>query len=336
MICAGLALLATCVGGVRADEILFNNGDRLTGKILSAEGGKLKIKTDVAGEVTVDIKGVKTFTADEPVTLHLKDGNVLKDKVAPATTQNAVQTAGSGAVAAQDVELTLVEKINPPPVRWTGSLVAGAIISSGNTESQAYNVSFDAVRRADDDRITVGAGYFFGQQTDPDTGLESTTTDNWFVQGKYDYFFSKRWYGYANARVERDRIAALDLRFTPGVGIGYQWVERADFNFNTEAGLTWVYEDYETGESDSHFAARFAYHVDKRLNDKVRLFHNLEFLPSVEDVEDFNVNTDAGVRATLTDNMFGEAKLEWKYDSTPAPGAEKNDLRWVLGVGWTF
>jgi hypothetical protein len=34
--------------------------------------------------------------------------------------------------------------------------------------------------------------------------------------------------------------------------------------------------------------------------------------------------------------MFGEAKVEWKYDSTPAPGAEKNDLRWVLGVGWTF
>ena len=321
---------------LHADEILFNNGDRLTGTILSAEGGKLKIKTAVAGEVTVDMKDVKTFMTDEPITLRLKDGNVLKDKVTAATTQNAVQTAGSGAVAAQNVDLTLVEKVNPPPVKWTGSLVAGALISSGNTESQAYNLSFDATRRAEDDRLTFGAGYFFGQQTDPDTGIESTTTDNWFVQGKYDYFFTKKWYGYANARVERDRIAALDLRFTPGVGVGYQWVESADFNFNTEAGISWVYEDYETGDSDSHFAGRLAYHLDKKLNDKVKLFHNLEYLPSLERLDDFNVNSDVGLRATLTENMFGEAKVEWKYDATPAPGAEKNDLRWILGVGWTF
>jgi len=336
-ICAALAL-ATCVAvtAARADEILFNNGDRLTGEIVTAADGKLKIKTAVAGEVTVDLKDVKTFTTDEPITLELKDGNVIKDKVTAATTQNTVQTAGTGAVAAQDVDLTLVEKVNPPPTRWTGSFVAGAIISTGNTESQNYNLSLDATRRAEDDRLTFGAGYFFGQQTDPDTGIESTTTDNWFVQGKYDYFFTKKFYGYANARVERDRIAALDLRFTPGVGVGYQWVERDDFNFNTEAGITWVYEDYETGDSESHFAARFAYHVDKKINDKVKLFHNLEYLPSLEDIEDFNVTADAGLRATLTANMFGEAKVEWRYDATPAPGAEKNDLRWVLGVGWTF
>ena len=335
VICAGVAL-ALCAAGLRADEILFNNGDRLTGTIVSAEDGKLKIKTKVAGEVTVDLKDVKTFSTDEPITLRLKDGNVLKDKVTAATTQNTVQTAGSGAVAAQDVDLTLVEKLNPPPVKWSGSLVAGAIISSGNTESENYNVSFDAVRRADVDRLSFAAGYFFGRQTDPDTGIESTTTDNWFAQGKYDYFFTKKFYGYANARVERDRIAALDLRVTPGVGVGYQWVESADFNFNTECGVSWVYEDYETGGSDSHFAARFAYHVDKKINEKVKVFHNLEYLPSLEDIEDFNVNADAGLRATLVDNMFGEAKVEWKYDATPAPGAEKNDLRWVLGVGWTF
>jgi putative salt-induced outer membrane protein YdiY len=335
---AGVVIVAalTLCARANADEILFNNGDRLTGTILSADDGKLKIKTAVAGEVTVELKDVKTFTTDQPITLHLKDGNVIKDKVSAATTQNVVQTVGTGAVTPQDVDLTLVEKLNPPPVKWTGSLVAGAIISSGNTESENYNLSFDAVRRAEVDRLSFAAGYYFGRQTDPDTGVESTTTDNWFVQGKYDYFFTEKFYGYANARVERDRIAALDLRFTPGVGVGYQWVESADFNFNTEAGITWVYEDYETGDSDSHFAARLAYHVDKKINEKVKLFHNLEYLPSLEDIDDFNVNADAGLRATLTDNMFGEAKVEWRYDATPAPGAEKNDLRWVLGVGWTF
>ena len=40
------------------------------------------------------------------------------------------------------------------------------------------------------------------------------------------------------ARSARDRIAHLDLRVTPGVGAGYQWIERPDFNFSTEAGLS--------------------------------------------------------------------------------------------------
>jgi putative salt-induced outer membrane protein YdiY len=324
------------VGVVRGDEILFNNGDRLTGKILSAEAGKLKIKTTFAGEVTVEMKDVKTFTTDEPITLKLKDGNVIQDKVTAATTQNSVETVGSGAVAAQDVDLTLVEKINPPPVKWTGSLVAGAMISRGNTESEAYNFSFDATRRADKDRLIFGAGYYFGRQRDPDTGVESTTTDNWFLQGEYDYFFTKKWYGYVNARAERDHIADLELRFTPGVGVGYQWVESDAFNFRTEAGVSWVYEDYTTGDNDNHVAARLAYHVDKKINDQVKLFHNLEYLPSLERADDFNINTDAGLRATLIGKLFGEAKVEWEYDATPAPGADKSDLRFVLGVGWNF
>jgi len=29
-------------------------------------------------------------------------------------------------------------------------------------------------------------------------------------------------------------------------------------------------------------------------------------------------------------------KFEWRYDATPAPDAHKNDLRYTLGVGWTF
>jgi hypothetical protein len=65
--------------------------------------------------------------------------------------------------------------------------------------------------------------------------------------------------------------------------------------------------------------------------------HNVEYLPSVTDpAGDFNLNADAGLRAMLTKSMFAEMKIEWKHDSTPAPDAEKNDLRYTLGLGWNF
>jgi len=334
LILAFVALAAACTVA-RADEVVFNNGDKLTGKIVSADGAKLIIETTVAGKVTVDLSNVKTFSTDGPVELRLKDGSTLKDSIGPGEADGAVATKGSGNVAAQPLPIANIAKINPQE-NWTGSIVAGALITRGNSNTDNVNVSIDAVRRREDDRMTASAAYLYGKQEDPSTGDDSTTVDNWFLLGKYDYFLSEKTYLYALGRVERDRIANLDLRVSPSVGVGYQWIERPDFNFSTEAGVGWVYEDYETGDSEDHFAGRLAYHVDKKLNDKVSVFHNLEYLPSLEDIEDFNLNTDLGIKASMTERMFTQFKVEWKYDAEPAPGAEKNDLRYILGVGWDF
>lgn len=319
----------------RADEVIFKNGDKLTGKIKNVDGGKMSISTAMAGDITLDMANVQTFKTDAPVEMHLADGTVLKQQVNASPEAGKIATAG-GAVAAQTVPVASVQKINPPPVKWTGAVVAGATLTRGNTNTDNVNVAIDAVRRAEIDRITLGAGYLYGRQEDPDTGEKDTSADNWFVAGKYDYFLNKRLYLFAAERLERDRIADLDLRSTTSGGLGYQWWESAKTNFNTEAGVAWVYEDYRNGGSDDHFALRLAYHYDRKLNDKVLLFHNLEYLPSFEDFSDYNLNTDIGLRADLTEKLFAEFKFELRYDSTPAPDNEKEDLRYLLGVGWKF
>jgi len=329
MVCFCLTSLAL------SDEIQFINGDRLTGKIKSAADGKMVISTDVAGDVTVDMAKVKTFTTTEPIEIHVGEKNVIKTTVA-AGPQGSVQAAGGGGMAGGAVAIKDIKTINPPPVKWTGAVAANGLMTRGNSNTENLGITVDATRRAEIDRITFSAAYLYGRQKDPDTNVRSTTTDNWFLFGKYDYFFSKKFYGFLSARVERDRIAELKLRFTPAGGVGYQWIEKPDMNFLTEAGLAWVYEDFENADSADHFALRLAYHFDRKFNDKVNFFHNLEYLPSIEDISDFNFNTDAGVRVTMTKNMFTEFKVEWKHDNEPAPGAAENDLRYLLGVGWAF
>jgi putative salt-induced outer membrane protein YdiY len=313
-----------------ADEIRFKNGDRLTGKITEASGGKLKIATGVAGDVTVDMKNVETFTTDEPIEIRLEDGTILRRRVEASQTPGAV-TAGE-----IDVDLSRVKLINPKRDRWTGAIVAGGLLARGNSDIDNFNIAIEASRRGEDDRISANAGYIYSRQSDPDTGDKTTSADAWFAAGKYDYFFSEKFYGFASLRAEHDTIAELDLRLTPSLGVGYQWVERANLNFATEAGVAWVYEEYAEGDSDDHVAARLAYHFDTKFNERLALVHNLEYLPSLEDGSDFNVNADAGVRATLTKTMFTELRVEYRYDATPAPDADKNDVRYLLGVGWTF
>ena len=61
-----------------------------------------------------------------------------------------------------------------------------------------------------------------------------------------------------------------------------------------------------------------------------------DLIPSVEDLDDFNINADAGLRADVAKGMFTELKIEWRYDAEPAPTSGKNDLRYLIGVGWIF
>lgn len=332
------ALIGLCGAAVAsADEILFNNGDRLTGKIASVEGGKMKITTKVAGDVIVDVKDVKTFTTEGPVEIRTVDSPREKI-VSPATGDQpgSVRVTPAGPAAPQVVPLDKIKYVNYSE-DWTGSVVAGALFARGNTFADEVNIGFDVTRRTLDDRITFGGAYHFGRQKDPDTGDKRTTTDNWFLQGKYDYFFTERFYGFASLRYDHDRIAELDYRLLPAAGVGYQWIDRPDIKFDTEAGLAYICESFEDDTSNSAISAKLAYHYKHAWwEDKVQFFHNLEYYPSLERLDDYLILTDVGLRTAITTNMFAEYRFELRYDSTPAAGLHNTDLRHIVGVGWKF
>ncbi len=334
---AWVAVAVGClsVGMVSGDEVLFKSGDRLTGTVQAVAGGKMTFNSAVAGPMTLNMADIKTFSTDMPVEIALADGAVLQQKVgACADGQVAVLT---GAEQPRTVALADIAKINPEKVKWTGVVSAGATFVRGNTKSDTVALGAEAARRSENDRVTLGAGYYSAKQRDNTTRDSSTIEDNWFLKGQYDYFFTAKFYGYGNLKYEKDRIANLDMRVTPGAGVGYQWIERADLNFSTEAGLAYICEKYtDPDDTREYMAGRLAYHLDKSFNDHVKAFHNLEYLPSLERMDTCLVNTDVGLRAAMTARLSLEAKSQMAYNSQPSEGRDKKDLRYILGVGWNF
>ena len=325
-------LVAAMSSSLIAGEILFNNGDKLTGKVTSLGGGKLKVSSTVAGDIIVDLKDVKTFSTDDEMTIRMKDNSVIHEKVAvaPATTQ-AVDIKG------KSVSFEEIKRMGGAST-WTGSVVVNGSLARGNSHSEDIGAAATAVLRRDDeyhdDRFTLAGAYNFGKNTT--NGVQTTSAENWFALTKYDKFITDKFYGYGMLKYDHDRLADLEFRLTPGVGVGYQWVESSTFNFQTEAGVSYVYEEYSNDGNDDRVALRLAYHVDKAINDKVSVFHNLEWLPAFNDPSDYNLNADAGIRAKMTNKLFSEFKVVYQRDSTPAPGAEKNDIRFQLGLGYSF
>ncbi len=331
-----VAIGCLTITAASGDEVLFKSGDRLTGTVKTVEGGKMTFDSKVAGSLSLNMADIKTFSTDEPIEIALTDGTVVQQKVTAAN-EGQIAIQPGGAAQPQTLDLANVVKVNPEKPRWKGVVTAGATLVRGNTESATATIGAEAARRTDNDRITLGAGYFFAKQRDNTTRDDSTIADNWFAKGQYDRFLTEKFYAYGNIRYEKDRIANLDMRLSPGIGFGYQWVERADLNFSTEGGASWIFEKYtEPSETRTYMAGRLAYHLDKSFNTFVKGFHNLEYIPSFEHVDTFLLNTDVGLRAALTARLALEAKAQMAYNSQPSEGRDKKDVRYILGVGWTF
>jgi hypothetical protein len=326
------SILLSCCAALHADEVVLANGDKLNGKVGTIAGGKMKFASPVLGDIVIDMAQVKSFTTDQPATIQIKRDGVVEGKIISGDASK-IEVEGKGEIA-QDT----IKQINPPEQKWTGSVLANGDLSRGNTNAMNLGVAATAVLRREDqindDRFSLAAAYNFG-----DTGLGDntvTSAENWNALIKYDKFFNPKLYGYVLSTAEQDHLADLTYRIAPGLGVGYQWIESPQVNFNTEAGVSYVFENHDPGDTNNYISLRLAYHFDKKLRDNVTFFNNVQYLPAFKDFADYNLYADAGVRTNLTKALFAEFKVQYQRDSTPAPDKKPDDLKFILGAGFTF
>jgi putative salt-induced outer membrane protein YdiY len=324
---------------INADELVFTNGDRVTGKIEHALDGKLVFTSEMAGKMTIGISKIQTFSTDEAITVHLKDGNVLVQKIV-SSTPGKFAVEGTETVKAQDFDVAAISSINPPPKpkpKWTGNVSAAVTSTHGNTKTQAISASVNLSKRTEKDRTKLSADYARGEQEDPDTGESSKTEDWWRTKAKYDYFFSKKFFGYLDGRYETDKIAELDRRVIVGGGAGYQWIESENMNFSTEGGLASLYEKYKNAtDSTTELSAQFGYNFDKKLVKNLKFIHDLTYYPSLDKFSDYYLTSTGEIRANFTETMFVNFKVILNYDTSPAEGKGSTDTKYMLGLGYNF
>ena len=337
-----LCLSVLCLGlssTLCADQVYLKNGDRLTGKIVSLTGGKMVVNTELAGSITLDTANINTFSSDVPIEIHLKDGTVLRQPVVAAEPNEFAIKAGEP-LQAQAFHLAEVASINPPPApkpKWTGSVSGALSMTTGNTETKSIAGSVSLARRSEKDRTTADADIAQSNQTDQVTG-EGRTTENWWrIRGEYDYFFTKKFFGFANGRYEKDDIARLERRVVVGGGAGYQWIETPETTFSTNLGLASVFEKYKRqGDTNNALSLQAGYNFSQQLGKTTKFLHDLTWYPSLEEFSDFFLTSTAEVRTNLTKTMFANFKVIFNYDETPAQDRDKMDVKYMLGVGLNF
>ncbi len=166
---------------VLGGDILLKNGDRLTGRLVKIEEGKLTLATDYAGDIQVEWSQVSCFSTDQEHEFGLSDSATVRGK-ARCIGEGLIEIRQADADSGRRLVLSDLTAVNPPPkVRYKGNLTAGGSASSGNTDSRALYGAGRLEVRAEEQRATVSAK---GNYTESE---DTVTASNASGSAKYDY-----------------------------------------------------------------------------------------------------------------------------------------------------
>jgi putative salt-induced outer membrane protein YdiY len=254
----------------------------------------------------------------------------------PAADEAASALAPLSALTA--AALLQEEEEEAPDGTWHGNVNIGLSKSEGNANVESYNLDARAVREFEEHRYTLDALWFFQRDKDgPGNGILQRRA---LGSAKYDQFLSEKMYFWGNVLAETNLRAILDLRWTVGGGIGYQWRDDDQVKFNTEAGLAYFNEEFDNGDKFDYLAARLAWDFWARVTETVVFGHIAELFPSLDDKDDVYGRANTYFEAQLSERMT--ARLSWvaNYDNTPATVGgqtlKRLDSLYLLTVGWTF
>jgi len=336
-------IIVFCISGISiADEILFKNGERLIGTVIRMEDAKIIFNSQLAGEVEVDLVQVKSLTTKSIMKLHLTDGSIVRSSDIKAN-ETGFTIKGSGV---ESMALSNIRAINPrviPNVVWKGNVTAAFNATNGNTYNEQANISINLLRRSKKNRLRFDGIYLAARDEDSSTGDKKTSEENFTLKSKYDYFFSKKLFGYLSGSLKKDHIADLDYRTIYGSGLGYQWIDDERLKFSTDAGLALLKEKYTSkinGTSrvtrSDDLSLQLGYNYLWESSSNTLVLSNLTYTPAFDDFADYFLTFDAELRISITKSFYSSFKYILDYDSEPGDDSGSTDTKYIIGLGWDF
>jgi putative salt-induced outer membrane protein YdiY len=222
-------------------------------------------------------------------------------------------------------------KVAPPPKpHWDSILTAGVTLTRGNSDSLLSTAKIITDKKTPYDEYNLGADATYGSAN----GIANNETYHGI--GQWNHLFSPKWYGFLRGEGLHDGIAEVKYRFTITSGVGYNLIKSTNTTLAAETGPGIVIErlgNLDTVYATMRFAERFERKFDKN---SARIWENAEFLPQINKPGEYLFNSEIGAESALYKNVDLQVYLDDNFNSLPAAGFRRNDVKLVSGVSYKF
>jgi putative salt-induced outer membrane protein YdiY len=353
-----ITMLLFLASAALADQVALKNGDRLTGSIVSGDGKTLVIKTEFAGDVTIQWDALTAIESTQNLNLMLKDGKRLSGKI---TTQDgkfvvAGETAPAPASASKDAVVAVrddavqkafdieADKIAHPKFTyfWSGLFDTGLALTRGNSSTVSYTLSAKGVRETSRDKLNLYSTYIYAND---DTSPPNRTTANALRAGaRGDLNLTPRVFVFAFADFETNQLQNLDLRQVYGGGFGYHLIKAERTTFDLFGGFSYDRDSFASytlppvppgtfvpAAVKNSAEAVIGEEFDTKFGKRSTLGERLSFYPNLSHTGDYRFQFDTTVATQLKAWLSWQVTFSDRYISYPPPGLKGNDL--VLSTG---
>lgn len=290
-------------GVVFADEVVLKNGDRLSGTVTRSNDEVVVLEHEALGSVTLRRVFVERVEREEEEPLRRETA-----EPAPA--------------------------FPPVEVEWKRQMALGAMITQGNTEEAGLTgrVSVNRKREKRDEWTFKAEG-----NVSEVNGSMNAKRYAGLLRYAYSFGPDAAWYHFYKGEAEHDRFADITYRVVPSTGVGYWYSDDPPFKAMIEAGLGWERTEFRLAGRESGPVLAPRGFLEYTFPKGAVLSQEVTAWPDLEDpAGEYRFRSETIFSNPITRTLSLQFRLVDEYDSDPASGAEKNNLRATSELNWQF
>ena len=348
-----------------ADTISLKNGDRLTGTIVKSDAKTLVLKTEAAGDVTVQWSAIDTVTSTQPLHVGLAGGQMLVGPVATKDGQIQVATQSAGVVSASKDSVQVIrsdsdqaaydaamERLQHPHLGdfWSGTLDTGLSLTRGNSATLSYTLAGRAVRQTDRDKITVYTSAVYGKN---DTTTPSQVIAHQITGGvRADINFRPRWFAFAATDFNSNALQNLNLQNVIDGGIGGHVIKTKNAQFDVFAGAGYNQEFFGAytlpnptpppattlfpAVTQRNAEANVGETFSTKLGSRSTFSETFNYFPNLSGPSGYRYTFNTVLSTAISRWLGWQFSLNDNFISNPPTGIKGNDLLLSTGLRLTF
>lgn len=208
-----------------------------------------------------------------------------------------------------------------PAKPWNSSFGAGLAITSGNSDTQNINLSFNTAYDPKTGRLFKADALYLLGEANEEKQVDKTT-----ATGRYERALSDRAFWFGEVSYLRDPFKSITYLIAPIAGAGYHLIATDARKLSLDAGVGAALERNPQFGSDTSGAVKAGQSFDWTISEASKLTQRLNGLWKADDFDDALYHFDAGIATTMA--RRAELKVSYLYDyknKPPLPGIEKGD-----------
>lgn len=313
----------------QADTVWLKNGDRLTGRIVLLDSGKLLLETDYANTITLNIKKIATLESEQPLLVKLDKFTSESSKAlrpAPEGSVTLVNGDTPKTIALTDIQQLMTPKPIIEDLRWKGSISFSADYKKKENNSEDYGLDVSTELRHGLWRHALDTEY------DYETKNSTTKTENFEASYALDRFITEQWFWKNKIKYINDHIEDLRKQHTYGTGPGYQFWDNELGAFALTGLFNHNKFEFASGDKKSFNSGTASWDYNRYIGGKVfELYTKGDFgMPFSRDIE-YILESEAGLRYKL--NSWAALTLKAEWNKVSSQYGDLNDRRYLFGVG---